>query len=167
MTEPHNWTVSFPFLTIMAFVAVVLLLEGLYLMWNSYKGPEAKKIEQRLRALSAGSDSSRARRSAQESHAERSAGNRHGCCSACRASTMLDRLLLQSGLEWTVAKLLHVCCWLGCGCLVMLSFDILLPFLHAVGCALAASLLPFAYVRMEARQTVAPHASNSCPTRWT
>ena len=47
----------FPIFTIMAFIAVVLLLEGLYMIWNSYKGPEAKKIEQRLRALSAGSDS--------------------------------------------------------------------------------------------------------------
>jgi len=44
----------FPIFGIMAFVAVVLLFEGLYMMWNSYKGPDAKKIEQRLRALSAG-----------------------------------------------------------------------------------------------------------------
>ena len=48
----------FPIFGIMAFVAVVLLFEGLYMMWNSYKGPDAKKIEQRLRALSAGSDMS-------------------------------------------------------------------------------------------------------------
>ncbi len=48
----------FPIFTIVAFVAVILLVEGLYMMWNSYKGPEAKKIEQRLRALSASSDSS-------------------------------------------------------------------------------------------------------------
>ena len=48
----------FPLFAIMAFVAVVLMVEALYMMWNSYRGPEAKKIEQRLRALSAGSDTS-------------------------------------------------------------------------------------------------------------
>ena len=31
---------------LLAFIALVLLLEGLYLTWNAYKGPEAKKIEQ-------------------------------------------------------------------------------------------------------------------------
>ena len=48
----------FPLFALLAFVAVVLLIEALYMIWNSYKGPEAKKIEQRLRALSASSDTS-------------------------------------------------------------------------------------------------------------
>ena len=39
---------------VLAFVAAVLLLEGLYLTWNAYKGPEAKRIERRLRAMAAG-----------------------------------------------------------------------------------------------------------------
>jgi len=39
---------------VLAFVAVVLLVEGLYLWWTAYKGPQAKRIEQRLRAMSAG-----------------------------------------------------------------------------------------------------------------
>ncbi|MDP3037629.1 MAG: type II secretion system F family protein [Rhodocyclaceae bacterium] len=38
----------------LAFLAVVLFLEGAYLAWNAYKGPEAMRIERRLRALSAG-----------------------------------------------------------------------------------------------------------------
>jgi tight adherence protein B len=32
-----------------AFLAVVLLFEGGFMLWNSYKGPEAKKIDQRSR----------------------------------------------------------------------------------------------------------------------
>ena len=36
------------------FIAVVLLVEGAYLMWNTSKGPEAKRIARRLRLMSAG-----------------------------------------------------------------------------------------------------------------
>ncbi|HZD54581.1 MAG TPA: hypothetical protein VE175_16145, partial [Woeseiaceae bacterium] len=38
---------------LLAFIAIVLLLEGMYLTWNAYRGPEAKRIERRLRTLSA------------------------------------------------------------------------------------------------------------------
>lgn len=38
---------------ILAFLATVLFVEGLYLAWNAYRGPEAKRIEARLQAISA------------------------------------------------------------------------------------------------------------------
>ena len=44
--------------SVLVFVAVVLLLEGLYLMWRAYRGPAATKVAQRLQALSASGDSS-------------------------------------------------------------------------------------------------------------
>jgi tight adherence protein B len=140
----------FPLFTIMAFVAVVLLLEGLYMIWNSYKGPEAKKIEQRLRALSAGSDSS-----------ERAAVLKNRMLSEVPAIERLllgiprinnvDRLLVQSGLEWTVAKLLGTSLLFGATAYVVLSFVSLTPFFQ-LGAALAASLLPIAFVRWKRRR---------------
>ncbi len=39
---------------ILLFVAVVLCVEGIYIWWNSTHGAAAKRIEARLRALSAG-----------------------------------------------------------------------------------------------------------------
>ena len=39
---------------VLLFLAVVLLVEGTYLWWNDSKGPEAKRIERRLRVMSAG-----------------------------------------------------------------------------------------------------------------
>jgi len=51
-------TAFFPIFAIVAFIAVVLFIEALYMVWNTYKGPEAKQVEQRLRALSAGTHSS-------------------------------------------------------------------------------------------------------------
>jgi tight adherence protein B len=39
---------------IFGFLAVVLFLEGGYLAWNAYRGPEAKRIQERLQAVSSG-----------------------------------------------------------------------------------------------------------------
>ena len=36
---------------VVAFVAVVLLLEGAYLLWNDFRGPEARQLDRRIRAL--------------------------------------------------------------------------------------------------------------------
>jgi tight adherence protein B len=95
----------FPLFAVLAFVAVVLLAEALYMMWNSYKGPEAKKIEKRLRALSAGSDqSARAKVLKNRLLSEVPAINR--MLLAMPRAHSLDRLLLQSGLEWTVGNLI-------------------------------------------------------------
>jgi tight adherence protein B len=135
----------FPLLAVTAFIAVVLLIEGLYMLWNSYKGPEAKKIERRLRALSAGSDGS-----------ERAAVLKNRMLSEVPAIERLllgipriqhlDRLLLQSGLEWTVARLLLLSLLFGAFTYIALSFVNVLPFLQ-LGFALAAAFLPFAYMQ--------------------
>ena len=45
-------------ISVLVFIAVLLLLEGIYLLWESYKVPKAKKIQTRLRALSASHDNS-------------------------------------------------------------------------------------------------------------
>lgn len=135
----------FPIFAIVAFVAVVLLVEGLYLMWNSHRGPEAKKIEQRLRALSAGSD-----------HSERAAVLKNRMLSEVPIIEKLmlgipridhlDRLLLQSGLEWTVAKLLFVSLLFGLTVYFALSFVAVSLPLH-LGMMLAAVFLPWTYVQ--------------------
>jgi tight adherence protein B len=43
------------------FIAVVFLLEGAYVLWNDYKGPEVQRMERRLRALAAGDGSQESR----------------------------------------------------------------------------------------------------------
>jgi tight adherence protein B len=47
-----NW--GFAAILVLSFVAGVLLLEGVYLLWNEQKGPDAQRLERRLRNLSAG-----------------------------------------------------------------------------------------------------------------
>lgn len=134
-----------PLFALAAFVAVVLLVEGLYLIWNSYKGPDAKKIEQRLRALSASSDDS-----------ERSAVLKDRLLSkapvieklllAVPRINHLDRFIVQSGVETTVAKLLWVSLLLGLTIYVALSFVAVMPSVR-LGFALAACFLPWFYVQ--------------------
>ena len=39
---------------LLIFLAVVLLMEGIYLFWNTYRGPEVRRIENRLRQMTSG-----------------------------------------------------------------------------------------------------------------
>ena len=135
----------FPIFAVIAFIAVVLLVEGLYMMWNSYKGPEATKIEKRLRALSAGSDSSESSAVLKNRMLSDTPAIERLLLGIPRINN-LDRLLLQSGLEWTVARFLMVSLLFGVTVYVALFLVRILPLLQ-LGMALAAAFLPFAYVQ--------------------
>lgn len=98
----------------LAFVAAVLFLEGLYLTWNSYKGPESKRIVRRLRSMSAGSGGN-----------EQTSILKQRLLSDVPAMERLllqiprihqiDRLLQQSGMNWSVAFLLGASALTGLG----------------------------------------------------
>lgn len=135
----------FPIFAVIAFVAVVLLVEGLYMMWNSYKGPDAAKIEQRLRALSASSDSSELSAVLKNRMLSKTPAIERLLLGIPRINH-LDRFLLQSGLEWTVAALLSVSLLFGAIVCLALSYANALPLLQ-LGVTLAAAFLPFAYVQ--------------------
>ena len=45
---------SYYIFAVLGFLAVVLLVEGVYLAWSAWRGPNARQIAQRLRALNAG-----------------------------------------------------------------------------------------------------------------
>src|SRR4030095_2199983 len=135
----------FPLFAVLAFIAVVLLLEGLYLLWDSYKGPEAKKVGQRLRALSAGTDS-----------AELAAVLKNRALSEVPMLERLlleiprihglDRLLLQSGLGWTVGRLLSISLVFAATVYVLLLFVNVMSLVHSI-VTLASAFLPLAYVQ--------------------
>jgi len=88
-----------------AFFAVVLLLEAGYTAWNTSMGPEAKRIQHRLQAMSAGS-----RVSAESSIVKQRLLSELPTLERLLLRTprvqSLDRLLVQSGLNWSVAKYL-------------------------------------------------------------
>jgi len=140
----------FPLFALLAFVAVVLLIEALYMIWNSYKGPEAKKIEQRLRALSASFDTS-ARAAVLKNRMLSEVPAIDRLLLAMPRAHTLDRLLLQSGLDWTVAKLLFVSLLSTAVLYAALSFAHLAPLIH-MAATLGAALPPLAYVQWKRRR---------------
>jgi tight adherence protein B len=129
---------------VLAFIAVVLLLEGLYLTWHAYKGPEAKRIERRLRAMSAGAGDAEA--SILKERMLSSSPPLHRALLGIPRVHELDRLLQQSGLNWSVSFFLGLT--LAAAAAGFFAGN-LIPLLHWIFVALiafGAALLPLLYV---------------------
>lgn len=89
----------------MIFIAIVLLLEGLYLFWNTYKGPEAVRIEKRLQAISAGREDSAGQDLIKQRLLSDSPALERMLMGIPRIHS-LDRLLIQSGMQLSVSSFL-------------------------------------------------------------
>lgn len=129
---------------VLAFVAVVLFLEGLYLTWNAHKSPEAKKIEGRLRALAAGARGGENTSILKERMLSDAPALDKALLGIPRVHE-LDRLLQQSGLSWTVGRLLFVMLVVGVATYVAVAL-LHLPVIIALVLAMVAATLPFLYV---------------------
>lgn len=136
----------FAIYVLLTFVAAVLLFEGLLILWNTYKGPEAKKIERRLRTISAGSDSSKQSSVLKNRMLSEVPSVQRMLLSVPRVHH-LDRFIFQSGLEWTVAKLLllTIFFWIITYSAALFYWHLLLPEVK-LAIATAAASLPFVYV---------------------
>lgn len=123
------------------FVALLLLLEGLYLLWRSAFGAQARQLSQRLKALS--QERERARASA--SRASVAAGPLGTWLQQMPVRSALDRLLLQADWRWQAGQ------WLAISVLAAVVTALLLKlFGSAWALAWAAGgavgLLPWGYV---------------------
>jgi tight adherence protein B len=99
--------VDYLFLTfvVIGFLAVVLLFEGGYLFWNSYRGQDARRLQRRLQALSAAGHASHE----SEILKQRLLGNTPALEQLLLRFPRvhhLDKLLLQSGVQLTVSTFL-------------------------------------------------------------
>lgn len=90
-------------LIVLGFVALVLFLEGAYLYWNSYRGPEAKRIERRLQAMSAGTHAGGEVALVKQRLLSEEPALARLLMRLPRVHEM-DRLLMQSGLPWNIAR---------------------------------------------------------------
>jgi tight adherence protein B len=141
----HATTHVPPLLSVLVFIAVILLLEGLYLMWKTYKGPEAKKIQLRLKALSAAGDGSARAHVLRERMMSELPPFQRFLLSLPRAH-QLDRMLLQANLNWSVARLLLGCLALGAASFLAMTSLLHQPFLLGALAAAPCAWLPLAYV---------------------
>lgn len=134
---------------VMTFVAVVLLLEGLYLLWNTYRGPETRQIEQRLRAISASADNSPQSAVLKQRLLSEAPLLQRLLLSLPRLQ-QLDRLILQSGLAWTVTQLLllvSLCAVLSYAALQLYGATLMLSLKLLI--VTAGAVLPLLYVQFK------------------
>jgi tight adherence protein B len=127
------------------FIAVVLFLEGLYLTWNSSKGPEARRIERRLRAMSASGRSNEQELSIVKQRLLSEAPMLNRLLLAVPRISTIDRLVMQSGLSISTAE------WFGqtvaaaiFGLCMSLYFGA--PTLIALGVSLGLGAMPLLYL---------------------
>ncbi len=111
-------TLSYALFVVLGFLAVVLLIEGVFMFWNDTTSPEVKRIQKRLRVMAVGQH-----RAADVSLLkQRLLSVRPGIQSLLvrlPKTQQLDRLLLQTGSTASVAQLLTICLLLGLGGIVL------------------------------------------------
>jgi tight adherence protein B len=98
--------VSYYLFAMLLFLAVVLLFEGVYVWWNDSRGPEAKRIERRLRLMFAGAQEGGERLSILKTRMLSDTPSVQRLLLAVPRVHRLDRLLEQSGLSLSVAQFL-------------------------------------------------------------
>jgi tight adherence protein B len=90
---------------ILTFIAVVLAVEGAYFWWNSRHGTAARRIEARIRALSAGARVRNEHLTIIKDRMLRDSSTFEKLLMRMPRVKSLDLLILQSGLDWSVARL--------------------------------------------------------------
>lgn len=138
---------------VLVFAAVFLLLEALRMLWKQYKGPEAKRLARRLQALSAAHDLSAPTHLVKERVLSDIPKLQRALQRMPRAYR-LDRLMVQSGLDWTVSGLLLSCTILfAVGVLGVLMLRQPMVLAMAVGVVLGA--LPWLYLQRKRNRRLA------------
>lgn len=136
---------AFLILSVLVFVAVLLLLEGAYLLWKSYKGPQAQKIASQLRALSASRDNSAQTQLLKQRMLSEVPPIERFLLSMARAQR-LDKFILQAGLEWTLSRLLLSCAALGLMAGLLLMYGLHQSFLVSSLVGAFFAFTPLLYV---------------------
>ena len=136
---------SFLVLSVLVFIALLLLTEGAYTMWRSHRGPEAVKLKTRLHALSATHDRSadtgllRQRMLSELPPMQR-------LLESMPRMRALDRVILQSGLNWTVSKLLLACVGICLLAWFSVASGLRQPVLLGLAVGVVVGVLPFVYL---------------------
>lgn len=95
---------NFLVVVVLVFVAVMLLLESLYLMWRTHKGPEARKFHNRLQVLTAVRDVTPETQLLKQRLLSDLPPLERRLKSLPRVRG-LDRFILQSDVGWSVSRL--------------------------------------------------------------
>lgn len=146
-------SLSLALFMVLSFVAVVLLLEGVYVYWNDTKSPEVRRVAQRLRAISAGGHAKGEEQLVKERVLSHTPAVQRLLLRLPRIH-QADRFLLQAGDKNTVSYLLAVCVILM---LVGLLSGLLLRWPWPVTTLVTAGLAVLPLVRLGHRRNKRLH----------
>jgi tight adherence protein B len=134
---------------VLAFIAGVLLLEGAYLLWNDAKGPDAKRLERRLRMLSAGTHGEEALKLLRRSRD----GEAGWVNDLLLRLPKLERILEQAGVMMTVSRFASICVVAVAAGVLLIQFVLQPPLFFTLGVALLCGALPvFVLFRLRAKR---------------
>ena len=129
---------------VLGFFAVVLFLEGSYLAWNAYRGPEVTRIEKRLKAISAGTGS-QSSALAKKRLLAKTPGLERLLLQMPRIH-QLDRFILQSGVDISVAGFIEmIVIAAAVGVVIALYFGLTMFLVIAIG--VIAAFSPLIYLQ--------------------
>lgn len=131
---------------ILLFVAVVLAMEGAYIWWNSRHGPVARRVESRIRTISAGAPVSSERLSILKQRLLSDATPLERALMLLPRVQGIERLLHQAGMQWSVGRL-AITCAIFPPLVLMLAMFSQAPLPVIAMLALLSSALPVLYVR--------------------
>jgi tight adherence protein B len=137
---------SFLIMLVLVFAAVLLLIQGLHLIWKTYKGPNAKKIEQRINALSASLDQGTDAQLLKRQMLSDLPLLERFLLALPRAHR-LQRFIHQAGLSWTVSKLLLLSIAFGLSSILLMTSFARQSLLFSTAVAGIATILPWLYVQ--------------------
>lgn len=123
------------------FIAVILLIEGLFISWNSTRGPEAKRIARRLHAMSHGGREERAEISIRKQRLlSRNESAQRMLVKFPKVAT-LDGALQQAGAQYDLGRFLAVSLLFGvAGAVAVLALPV--PAVLAIAAGPVAASLP-------------------------
>lgn len=136
---------GFGVITVLVFVAALLLMEALYLFWRSAKGPQARKLSRRMQALATDGGSSSPVRVLKGATLSKLPGLERWLSSMPRLQGTKG-YLVQADVRWTVAQLMLASALLG---VVGIAAATRLPvqgLLVSLGLGSAFAAAPWAYV---------------------
>lgn len=136
---------DFLIFSVLVFVCVLLLVEGLIAMWRAHKGPEVTRLKRRLQGLAATSDRTAPTQVLKQRLLSETPGLERFLLRLPRLH-QFDRFLLQSGLNWTVSGVLLASLLGGIAAWVAVSELAVQVRLLGTVATLAGASLPFVYV---------------------
>lgn len=127
------------------FIAVILMVEGLYGFWNDSRGPEAKRISRRLQMMSAGWHAGQKNTSILKQRMLSETPQIQQWLLRVPRAHLLDKLIEQAGLKLNVSQFCLVSLVCGfAGLMLTLAFH--WPLLVAVALGISAAGIPWLFL---------------------